>query len=146
MRRPFRITLIALGVLSLAAFNAWRAILVVLRFEYLRGLSLEGPALALLLTGLVWAAGFGVAAIGLYRLRRWARLWTMAAIALYRVNSKKYRSYIEKMLAASENIILRRGALGHLAELSSAQESRAQGCPAMAWSGAMYIEAVEEIK
>ena len=76
----------------------------------------------------------------------WFWLNNLAAIALYRVNSKKYRSYIEKMLAASENIILRRGALGHLAELSSAQESRAQGCPAMAWSGAMYIEAVEEIK
>lgn len=75
----------------------------------------------------------------------WFWLNNIAAIALYRVNSKKYRSYIEKILAASENIILRQGALGHLAELSSAQELRAQGCPAMAWSGAMYIEAIDEI-
>jgi len=96
MERPFRITLIALGVLSLAAFNAWRAILVVLRFEYLRGLSLEGPALALALTGIVWAAGFGAAAIGLYRLRRWARLWSMAAIALYQANLWLIRLSFEK--------------------------------------------------
>lgn len=75
----------------------------------------------------------------------WFWLNNIAAIALYRVNSKKYRSYIEKILAASGNIILRQGALGHLAELSSAQELRAQGCPAMAWSGATYIEAIDEI-
>src|SRR3989344_7037768 len=76
----------------------------------------------------------------------WFWLNNLAAIALYRVNSKKYRSYIEKMLAASENIILRRGGGGRLAAVGLGPESRAQGCPAMAWSGAMYIEAVEEIK
>lgn len=76
----------------------------------------------------------------------WFWLNNLAAIVLHRVNSKKYRFYIEKMLGASENIILRQGALGHLAELSSAECLRADGCPAMAWSGAMYIEAVEEIK
>jgi hypothetical protein len=96
MMRPFRITLIALGMLSLAAFNAWRAILVVRQLEYLRGLSLEGPALVLALTGLGWAAGFGVAAIGLYRLRRWARLWTMAAIVLYQANLWLVRLVFEK--------------------------------------------------
>jgi hypothetical protein len=96
MKRPFRITLIVLGVLSLAVFNAWRAILAARQFEYLRGLSLEGPALALSLTGLVWAAGFGVAAIGLYRLRRWARLWTMAAIAFYTANLWLIRLIFEK--------------------------------------------------
>lgn len=76
----------------------------------------------------------------------WFWLNCLAAIALHRVNSKKYRSYIEKIMAASENGILWQGALGHLAELSSAERLRAEGCPAMAWSAAMFIEAAEEIK
>ena len=96
MKRPFRITLIALGVLSLAAFNAWRAMLVLQRFEDMRSQGLEGPALALLLTGTVWAVGFGAAAFGLYRLQRWARLWTMAAIALYQANLWLIRLSFEK--------------------------------------------------
>jgi len=97
MKRPFRITLIALGVLSLALFNAWRAVLVARRLEDMRDLGLEGPAAAaLLLTGIVWAVGFGAAAFGLYRLRRWARRWAMAGIVLYQASLWLIRLIFEK--------------------------------------------------
>jgi len=97
MKRPFRITLIALGVISLALFNAWRAVLVARRLEDMRDLGLEGPAAAaLLLTGIVWAVGFGAAAFGLYRLRRWARRWAMAGIVLYQASLWLIRLIFEK--------------------------------------------------
>ncbi len=75
-------------MLSLAAFNAWRAVLAVQiqQLDFLRDFDLSGPQTALTLTGILWAFGFGASAIGLFRLRRWARRWTLAAIALYQAN------------------------------------------------------------
>jgi len=116
MKRPFRITLIALGVLSLAVFNAWRAILVIQGSEDLRSLGLASLAIALLLTGIAWAILFGAAAFGVYRLRRWARLWTMAAIVLYQVNLWLIRLIFEK----SPDELLTRPADAAIAVLSIA--------------------------
>lgn len=88
MRRPFVITLLAFAMLSLAAFNAWRAVLAIQiqQLDFLRDFHLSGPQTALTLTGILWVFGFGAPAVGLFRLRRWARRWTLAAIVLYQAN------------------------------------------------------------
>ncbi len=52
----------------------------------MHSLGLDGPQAALTLTGLVWTIGFGAAAIGLYRLKNWARRTMLIAIVLYQAN------------------------------------------------------------
>jgi hypothetical protein len=88
MRRPLVITLLALAMLSLAGLNAWRAVLAIQiqQLDFLREYDLGGPQTALTLTGLLWAFGFGALAVGLFRLKRRARRWTLAAMVLYQVN------------------------------------------------------------
>lgn len=86
MKRSFLITLFALGVLSLAAFNLQQALGASQQAEFMRSLGQAGPQAALTATGSAWAIGFGVAAIGLYRLKRWARRWLLVAIVLYQAN------------------------------------------------------------
>src|SRR4030067_1113048 len=87
MRRPFRVTLFALAVLSLALFNLQRFTQALSQAEFMRSLGLHAPQIALAITGAAWSAGFGAAAIGLYRLKDWARRWTLAEIVLSQVNA-----------------------------------------------------------
>ena len=87
MKRPFRVTLFALAVLSLALFNLQRFTQALSQAEFMRSLGLHAPQIALAITGAAWAAGFGAAAIGLYRLKNRARRWTLAAIVLYQINA-----------------------------------------------------------
>ncbi len=75
----------------------------------------------------------------------WFWLNNLAAIVLYRIDSKKYKKYINKIIEASTDEILWNGAIGSHAELSSALSMRSQGCLNQAWSSAMYIEMIEEI-
>jgi hypothetical protein len=96
MRRPFVITLIALAVLSLAAYNAGRAIAAIRQYDLMHSLGLDAPQFALALTGIVWAIGFGAAAFGLYRLKPWARAWMLAAIVLYQANRWLLRLAFER--------------------------------------------------
>lgn len=86
MGRPFRVTVIAVAVLLLAVTNLARCIQAVNQAEFMRSLGLEGPWAALGLTGALWTIGFGVAAIGLYRLKRQTWRWTLVAIVLYQAN------------------------------------------------------------
>jgi len=86
MKRPFRVTLFVLAVLSLALFNLQRFTQALSQAELMRSLGLDAPQIALAMTGAAWSAGFGAAAIGLYRLQDWARRWTLAAIVLYQIN------------------------------------------------------------
>jgi hypothetical protein len=85
-QRPFRVTFIALAVLSLAAINLVRVIHTLNQFELLRALHEEGPFAAHVATGVLWTIGFGAAAAGLYRMRDWGRRWTLLAIVLYQAN------------------------------------------------------------
>ena len=96
MKRPFVITLFALAVLSLAAYNAGRAIVAIRQYDLMHSLGLDAPQLALTLTGIAWAFGFGAAALGLYRLRPWARTWMLAAIVLYQANRWLLRLAFER--------------------------------------------------
>jgi len=64
---------------------------------------------------------------------------------LHRINREKYRDKIEAIIRASTDEILWSGAIGHHAELSSAEAMRSEGCLAQAWSAASYIELMHEI-
>jgi len=75
----------------------------------------------------------------------WFWINNLAAIVLARVDKKRYKMYINTVLQASTKEILKSGALGHHAELSSAKELGSKGCVAQAWSAAMYVELVDEL-
>jgi glycogen debranching enzyme len=75
----------------------------------------------------------------------WFWINNLAAICLYKLDKKRFKKYIDKILQASTKEILWQGAIGHHAELSSSKELRSEGCPAQAWSAAMYIELINEI-
>lgn len=70
----------------------------------------------------------------------WYWINNVAAIVMAKVNKKKFKSYIEKIAAASANDILWKGAVGCGSELSSAKEQRAEGCLNQAWSNATFVE------
>ena len=95
-RRTAAISLIAFAVLSLAAYNAWRATVAIRETDFLLSLGLVEPQRALIVTGVGWAIGWGIAAVGLYRLKRWAWRWTLVAIALYQANLWLVRLTLEK--------------------------------------------------
>ena len=75
----------------------------------------------------------------------WFWINNLVAIVLYRLDKKRYKKYIDKILKASTKEILWQGAIGHHAELSSSCGLRSEGCLAQAWSAAMYIELINEI-
>ena len=75
----------------------------------------------------------------------WFWINNLAAIAMLRLNSKKYINQINKILEASTSDILWKGIIGAHSELSSAEQLRAEGCLNQAWSNAMYAELVDNI-
>src|SRR3989339_1989949 len=75
----------------------------------------------------------------------WFWINNLAAIVLHRINREKYRDKIGAIIRASTDEILWSGAIGHHAELSSAEAMRSEGCLAQAWSAASYIELMHEI-
>lgn len=86
MKRPFRVILFAVAVLSLALFNAGRVIQAIHDANLFLNYNLQAALAANFFTGAFWAIGFGAAAIGLWRLRRWARTWMLIAIVVYLAN------------------------------------------------------------
>ncbi len=76
----------------------------------------------------------------------WFYLNNLAATVLYRFDKKRFASYIEKIMEASKEEIMWKGAAGCHGEVSSAKELRSEGCANQAWSSAMYLEAKEEMK
>ena len=72
----------------------------------------------------------------------WFWINNLAALVLYRTNKNKFKKFIDKILEASTNEILWKGALGNHSELSSANKLTSQGCLAQSWSNAMYIELI----
>ena len=75
----------------------------------------------------------------------WFWINNMAAIVLHRLDSVRYKSYVDKILEASTNELLFGGAAGHHAEISSASHLSSEGCLSQAWSNAMYIELLTEL-
>lgn len=75
----------------------------------------------------------------------WFWVNNIAAICMYRLDKYRYKEFIEKIISASTHEILFSGAIGHAAEISSANRLMSQGCLAQAWSAATYVELVEEV-
>ncbi len=80
-----------------------------------------------------------------HRGNSWFWINNMAAIVLHRINSKKFKKYIDKIVEASTKEILYSGVTGYSAEVSSAAELQSRGCPAQAWSNALFIEMIDEL-
>ncbi|MEK6837039.1 MAG: amylo-alpha-1,6-glucosidase, partial [Nanoarchaeota archaeon] len=72
----------------------------------------------------------------------WFWINNIAAIVMVKINKRKFKSYIEKIAAASANDILWKGAVGCGSELSSASSQKAEGCLNQAWSNATFIELI----
>ena len=96
MKRPESVTLFALAVLLLAAYNVWRAILAVQRYSVMQSQGAGSVAIVLTVIGINWAIGFAIAALGLWRLRPWGRHWMLIAIATYQVNLWLERLTLER--------------------------------------------------
>lgn len=75
----------------------------------------------------------------------WYYLNNIAALTLYKVDKKKFRKYIKKILDASTKEILWMGIAGAHSEISSANKQEANGCESQAWSNSTYIELVNEL-
>jgi glycogen debranching enzyme len=69
----------------------------------------------------------------------WYFLNNLAASVLYRIDAAKYSEYINEIMEASTGEILYKGAVGHHAEISSADCQCSLGCEAQLWSSAMYL-------
>ncbi len=114
MKRPFVVTLFSLLVLLLAAWNAFQVWSAFQAYDFMRSLNLTTPANLLIVMGLTWAIGFGLAAWGLWRLRSWGRSWMLIAIIAYQGEQWLMRL---TLMRSSEEVI-RRPADGLLALLS----------------------------
>ncbi len=76
----------------------------------------------------------------------WFYLNNLIAIILYRFDRKRFSTYIKKIMSASEEEIMWKGAIGSHGEISSATKLESRGCINQAWSNAMYLEAKKEIE
>jgi hypothetical protein len=83
VKRPFVVTLFSLSVLLLAAWNIFQVFSAWQSYDLMRTLNLSTEANLLIVIGLTWAIGFGLAAWGLWRLRSWGRIWMLIAIIAY---------------------------------------------------------------
>ncbi len=76
----------------------------------------------------------------------WFWINNLAALLMNRFDKKKFKPYIDKIVEASVNEILYSGIVGHHAELSSSKQLDSNGCLSQAWSSALFVELVDEIK
>jgi hypothetical protein len=83
MPRPRTVTFLAILVLCIAAFNALGVISGIRRYTVLSRLPLSLPPVVPIASSAVWAVVFALLAFGLWRLKRWARRGTLAAVTLY---------------------------------------------------------------
>ncbi len=72
-------------MLLLAAWNAFQIFSALQQYDLMRTLNLTIEANILIVMGLTWAIGFGLAAWGLWRLRAWGRIWMLIAIVVYQL-------------------------------------------------------------
>ena len=83
MPRPRSVTLLALFVLLIGVFNALGLAGGVRRYTVLASLPLRLPPAVPIVSAAFWTAAFGLLAVGLWRMQRWARWGTLAAVTLY---------------------------------------------------------------
>ena len=87
MPRPTSVTILALTVLFLSLFNLLGAASGFQRYAFLSQLSLDVPLAYRLSSRAVWSLIFGPLAVGLWRLKAWGRVGTLAAFTLYAAQS-----------------------------------------------------------
>ena len=104
MKRPFVVTIFALLVLLLAVWSVFQIYSVFQRYDLMRALNLTTEANLLIVIGLTWAIGFGLAAWGLWRLRSWGRTWMLIAIIAYQAQQWIMRL---SLMRSSEEVIRR---------------------------------------
>ena len=73
----------------------------------------------------------------------WFFIHNIAARALYRVNDKKFKPYIDALLTTSSRDVLWSGIFGHHSEISSAEHFAPAGCFAQSWSAATLCDAID---
>ncbi|MCB9359213.1 hypothetical protein H6503_04740 [Candidatus Woesearchaeota archaeon] len=73
----------------------------------------------------------------------WYFLNCMAAMAMYKVDKKKYMPKIDKIIESTTKDCLENGVIGSIAEVSPAKSQDGVGCLSQAWSLAMYIELID---
>ncbi|MGH2521257.1 MAG: hypothetical protein ACRDH2_02035 [Anaerolineales bacterium] len=83
MPRPTSVTLLALALFGLTAFNLLGAVSGVQRYGFLSRLPLGLLPAYLIGSSAVWAVVFGVLAAGLWGLRGWGRVGTLITFTLY---------------------------------------------------------------
>ena len=84
--RPFSVTLLALGVLTITSLNLVRFVQAIRQWNFLASLPTESP-LYLVLTALIWIAAGGPLVWGLWRGKIWAparcRAFTIAYVVFF---------------------------------------------------------------
>jgi len=83
MPRPLSVTGLALALGCLAAFNALGALTAYRELAFLRDLPLTASPLYLVVSRAGWAVVLIGLAGGLWRLKQWGRVGTLAALTLY---------------------------------------------------------------
>jgi hypothetical protein len=83
MRRPLAVTLLAILVLSLTAWNGVRCYAALASWALLDELAASPGPLYIALTGFTWAAAGLVLFLGLWTGRRWAPKFCWAYVPLY---------------------------------------------------------------
>ena len=103
-KRPFVVTLFSLLVLLLTVWNVFQIFSVWQSFDLMRTLNLSTEANLLIVIGLTWAIGFGLAAWGLWRMRSWGRAWMLIAIVAYQAQQWIMRL---SLMRSSDEVIRR---------------------------------------
>lgn len=75
----------------------------------------------------------------------WYFMNAITAICLNHCNDKKFKETIKQIIQCLNEQVLFKGALGHIAEVSSANKAQTRGCVAQTWSLALYIELMHNI-
>ncbi|NQZ85009.1 MAG: hypothetical protein HRU03_04795 [Nanoarchaeales archaeon] len=75
----------------------------------------------------------------------WYWINNLTAIVLHKLNPRKYKDIIDKIIESSTKDILELGTIGYSSEISQAKSQNAQGNLAQLWSSAYYIELIDLI-
>jgi len=104
MPRPTSVTILALAVLCLSLFNVLGVVSGIQRYAFLSQLPLSLPPVYRLGSRAVWSVAFGGLAVGLWRLKQWSRVGTLAAFTLYVAQSWFDRFFFSRSDFARETI------------------------------------------